>query len=220
MTEKSRRSVAFELALLWCGVIWLQVVGLVTDTVLHHVLHAVPLAVLGFTRGGYWTRHTRAMAGLIWVLMLTLFTPMIWHVLSRGITFADPSLAYTWLAPAMLIIAAGWSAASVAALRAKPTAWPLAWFAIVLAGLALAAAQPLVGTLMEAPVARVLSGHVGWVPVLVVEVLLIAGIGWGIVRVVAPRPLPAITWRMSLAQVSYWIGFVACMVAGLAVDAA
>lgn len=212
------RITALELAVLWCGVIWLQIVGLVTKTVLHHILHAIPLAVLGFIRGGYWTRHTRAMTGLAWVLMLSVFTPMIWHALSRGIVFTDRTLAYTWLAVGMLIIAAGWSAVSIAALIAQPSRWFLVLFTILLAGCAMAVIQPFLGSFLELPVSRVLSGQTRWMPVLGVEVFLVAGLIWGIVRLAVRPPRPPITLVVSLAQIIYWIAFIACMIVGLAID--
>lgn len=209
-----------ELALLWGGVLWLQVVGVVTGTVAHHILHTLPIGMLGIVRGGPWHRHTRAMAGLAWVLMLAVFTPMIWHVLTRGVVFSDPSLSYTWLAPSMVVIAAGWSAASLSALQGRPSRFPLLWCIIVLAGLGLAGVQPLLSASIEEPVSRVVSGQLGWVPILMIEAAGITGLLWGVARIAAPRPRPQLSAKVVCAQLAYWVTFLACMIMGLAVDAA
>jgi hypothetical protein len=134
-----------ELVLAWANVAWLQVVGLQTHTVVHHVLHALPLSLLAVLPRTPWIRHGAAMAGLMRVVMLSLLSPMIAGAMREGIHIGEPGLAYTWLAPAMLLLAAAWSAVNLSRLGDRPSRWPVRMLAIAVAGVVLGWIQPISG---------------------------------------------------------------------------
>ncbi|MBN1534781.1 MAG: hypothetical protein JXA20_19070, partial [Spirochaetes bacterium] len=67
------------------AVAWLQLVGIISGTVLHHVLHALPLFVLLTIPRTRALRLTAALAGFIWVFMLSAITPMVHDSLVRGL---------------------------------------------------------------------------------------------------------------------------------------
>lgn len=207
-----------DCALAWANVAWLQIVGLQTHTVLHHVLHALPLALLAVLPRTRWIRHLAAMAGIMWVVMLSLLSPMIANTLRGGIHFGMRGLAYTWLAPVMLLLAAAWSAVNLALLGGRPSRWPTWMLVIVALGAVLGWVQPVTVRFFEAPVTRALDRDgPAYAPVVALATVLALGI-WFVVRAATAPPRPGVDRAVLAGHVGYWLLFLACMLAGLLVD--
>jgi len=216
-TETARRDTAawVERGLTILAALWLQIVGVVTSSVLHHILHAAPIAILAILPRSRWVRHTAALTGFLWVFMLSAISPMISHMLHRGVVFGEPGLAYTWLAPTMLVISAAWSAVNIAILAGMPRGWPLFALGQLVLGVMLALGQPWVAPLYEVPLERLLVGNLAWAAVLAAEVPLTLVVPWWLVRLLTRQREPALTGKNALWQAVYWVGFAACMVLGL-----
>ncbi len=204
-----------ERALALLAVLWLQLVGVVTHSVLHHVLHALPLAGLLVLPRTPWVRHTTALVGFAWVVMLSLMTPMIHDALTSGIVFTLRGRAYTWLAPGMVIICAAWTAMHVAILAGRPRRWPGYGLVLVACAVVLALTQPQVYAVFETPLQRVLDGHLVYLLAVLLEVPLVLGLPWVVLRRLTCPPRPPVTLRALCWQSAYWLVFVACMVTGL-----
>lgn len=212
----STRAIArAEWVLTACAVAWLQVIGVVTESVIHHVLHAIPIAVFLFLPRSTWVRHTASLAGFAWVFMLSFVTPMIRDVLTDGIVFVDRQHAYTWLAPVMLLISAAWSGLNAALLTGRPKRWALYALALLVIGVLLAHAPPWMRQLIELPLQRALEGRLLWVLIVVVEVPFVLALPWVLVRRLTQRPWPRLTSAVAAWQVAYWLTFLACMVVGM-----
>lgn len=213
--DSMSRAVRAECAAAYAPALWLLLVGVVTSTLIHHVLHAIPVAILAVMPRSPWVRHTAALTGLAWVLMLALLTPMIRDVLERGIHTDDPALAYTWLAPAMVAISALWAGLNAAILSSHPTRWW--WYALFLLALAvvLAAVHPQVSGMFDAPLNRVLEGDVRWGLALLGELVLLLAIPWWALRSTWKHRGTRLTRRSAIGQIAYWLLFLTCMVTGL-----
>lgn len=198
-----------------CAVLWLQVVGVVTESIVHHILHAVPLAILIVIPRTKWVLHTAALVGVAWILMLALITPMIHNALIDGLLFTQKRPPYTWLAPVMVLICAAWSAFNIAALRGRPHAWAGSCLGLVLLAVCLAIMQPWACAAYEIPLEHVLAGHLIWLVVLAIEVPLTLGIPWLVLRHMTQHPRPELTCRSIGWQAAYWAFFLAFIVLGL-----
>ena len=191
---------------------WLQVVGVVTHSVLHHILHAAPLAILLVVRPSPARHFTGLLAGYLWVFMLAVVTPMLYNALILGYLF-NLGQPYIWLAPVAAGLAAVWAAANVALLRRRPR-----WFAPgVLIGFALtglfAWAHPLLSRAFEFPLDRTLAGEYHWALVLLLETAVVLAVpSWCAARL---SPDLRVTRAFVGWQVAYWVFFVAAMVVGL-----
>lgn len=218
MFDHDERYGRLERALAWANVAWLQIVGLQTHTVLHHLLHALPLALLAVLPRTRWIRHLAAMAGLMWVVMLSLLSPMIANTLREGIPFGMRGLAYTWLAPVMLLLAAAWSAVNLGLLGGRPSRWPMWMLAIVVAGAVLGWVQPVSARFFETPVTRARDRVApAYAPVVALATVLALGI-WFVVRAATAPPRLGVDRAVLAGHVEYWLLFLLCMLAGLLVD--
>lgn len=194
---------------------WLQVVGFVTATVSHHVVHALPILVLALAPRGRWTRHNAALAGFAWVLMLSLLTPMIHDVLRGGVRFSTRGLAYTWLAPGMVLISAAWSAVNLTLLARAPRRMPAYFAWLVALGAVFGWTQPAVWPLFDACIEGVMRGNPTSVAVLAGWAVVLLPIPWFLVLCLTARPrqpMSGVGWAWAAA---YWVFFVGCMVVGL-----
>jgi len=192
---------------------WLQVVGVVTHSVVHHILHALPLVVLLVVRSSPARSVTALLAGYLWVFMLAAVTPMLHNALILGWVVSRPQLAYTWLAPVAAGLAVVWAAANAWLLR--PSRWTLPVGVLVGTGLTLglAAVHPYISTAFEYPLERTFAGEYWWAAVLLLETAVVLAVpAWGAFRL---GQLPRPTWRFAVWQVAFWVFFVAMMVAGL-----
>jgi hypothetical protein len=197
-----------------CAVLigWLQVVGVRTHSVVHHILHAAPLVVLLVAPASAARHFTGLLAGYLWVFMLGVVSPMLYNALIRGYLF-NLSQPYIWLAPVAAVLAVVWAAANAAMLARRPR-----WFApAVLAGLGLtvlfAWAHPYLSAAFEYPLDRTLDGGYAWALVLLLETAVVLAVpGWCAFRL--SREL-RVTRSFVAWQVAYWVFFVAAMVAGL-----
>lgn len=120
----------------------------------HYVLHALPLALLAVLPRRPWIRHVAAMAGLMWIVMLSLLWPMIPGAMREGIRIGERLLAHTWLAITRLLLAAAWSAVNLSWLSGRTSRWPVWMLAIDVTGVVLGWMQPISRSLFEAPVTR------------------------------------------------------------------
>lgn len=195
------------------GVLWLQIVGVVTGTIAHHVLHAAPIVVLTVLHRSVCVRQTIALTGLAWIIMLALISPMIRETLLHGIVIGDRDRAFTWLAPGMTVISAAWAGLSIAILRHRVAEWAWWVLALLFAAILMALAQPWVATWYEIPLQRILDGEILWFGVLLIEVTASLMLPWWSLRLLTPRQ--PVTARGVCWQAAYWMFFLACMVLGL-----
>jgi hypothetical protein len=196
-------------------VIWLQVVGLVTGTVVHHILHALPIVVLLLPARTRWVRLTAALAGFAWIFMLAAMTPMVHDGLIRGQILTQSGEAHLWLAPIMALLSGIWMAINLSLLSAAPRRLP--WFIAGSIGLIplLAVIEPYIGMILIYPMERVIEGAYGWIFILIIEAAAVLIVPWWLaIRLTGAADLK-VTWRVLLASAAYWSFFVACMVVGL-----
>jgi hypothetical protein len=191
---------------------WLQLVGVKTHSVLHHVLHAAPVVLLLVVRPSPARHLTGMLAGYLWVFMLGAVSPMLYDALILG-HLVRPVVPYTWLAPVAAVLATGWAAANAALLRRRPSRFlPYALIGVGLAGV-FAVIHPYLSRAFEYPLDRTLAGGYAWVVVLLAETAAVLAVPyWCAFRLsVELRVTKAfVTW-----QVVYWVFFVVAMVAGL-----
>ena len=191
---------------------WLQVVGVLTHSVWHHILHAAPIVLLLVVRPSPARHFTGLLAGYLWVFMLAVVTPMLYNALIRGYLF-NLSQPYIWLAPVAAGFAAVWAAANTALLRRRPQWFPAGvLIGFALAGL-LAWAHPSVSYAFEYPLNRTLAGEYHWAVALLLETAVVLAVpSWCAFRL---SPDLRVTRAFVGWQVAYWVFFVAAMVAGL-----
>ncbi len=202
----------FERAAGFAAIAWLLLVGIISNTLLHHVLHALPLALLLPLARTRAVRLTAALVGYIWVFMLSAITPMVYDSLVRGYLLKtdNPDM---WLAPAMSLIAGAWASLNLAALRPRGTKWFIAGGILLTPALALL--YPAVHALAGFPLERVMEGRLLWALLLVFELAIVLIGPWYLfVRITGSRELQC-TKRLVAWQVLFWLFFLACMVTGL-----
>jgi hypothetical protein len=194
-------------------IIWLQVVGVRTYSIVHHILHAAPIALLLFIPQSPSRHFAGLLAGFLWVFMLGVITSMLHNSLILGYIITHSHIPYTWLAPIAAILAVIWAAANAALLSRKPR-W-LAWgllVGIVLIGL-FAWLHPYLTQAFNYPIYKVLGGQYLWVPILLLETTIVLALpSWCAFRL--SKDL-RVTKKFIGWQLAYWAFFVAAMVAGL-----
>ncbi len=204
-----------ELGFCALAVVWLQVVGVVTETVVHHILHALPIAVLLPLPRSRAYRLTAALTGCAWIFMLAAMTPMIHHSIIEGYLLRYPELSYTWLAPSMAAISAIWMALNLTLLSGQPRQF--GWFVLGSLALtpALALLHPLISAAFEKPLEATLQGHHLWALLLAIELPLVLALPWWLaVRLTAQRDI-RFSVGTGLWQIGYWAFFFSCMVGGI-----
>jgi hypothetical protein len=190
---------------------WLQLVGVLTHSVLHHILHALPLVLLLVWRPTAARAFTALLAGYLWVFMLAVVTPMLHDALIRGHLY-NLGKPYIWLAPGAALLAVVWAACNATLLRPGRWTLPLALLVGLALTLGLTAVQPHLSVAFEHPLDRTMSGESWWAAVLVVETAVVLALpAWGATRLGGLK----VSWRFALWQAVYWVLFVALMVAGL-----
>jgi hypothetical protein len=203
-----------ELALGASAAIWLQVVGQVTNQVMHHVLHALPIVVLLLVPRNRWVHLTCALTGFLWIFMLAVITDMVHHALLEGGLLHGVGL-FVWLAPVQAALGGAWMAANLAVLSRHPRRL----LGFMLGALALipilAALHPHAEPLFAVPVMEVARGHWLWAGVLALQlpaVLVVPGfLAMWFTGFAAYHPTrSAIGW-----MAAYWLFFLSCMVLGL-----
>lgn len=182
---------------------WLQLVGLVTHSVVHHLLHAAPIVVLLLWRPTPSRHFTGILAGFAWVFMLAIVTPMLHYAIIRGYAFTQPDRPYTWLAPIAALLAVAWAACNLAILVQRPRfLLPTGLVGIGLIPL-LAGVQPYISVAFEVPLERTLAGQYAWALVLLVELPVVLGLpAWLIFRL---NPALKLTATFVVSQTGYWI---------------
>lgn len=192
---------------------WLQLVGLVTHSELHHLLHAAPIFFL-LLRPASVSRHfTGVLAGYAWVFMLAIVTPMLHDAIILGYVFTHPERPYTWLAPVAAVLAAAWAASNLALLAQRsrfllPSGLVGIGLIIVLAWV-----QPYISVAFEVPLQRTLAGQYAWGLALLFETAVVLALpAWSTFRL---NPALRLSARFVASQAAYWVLFVAAMVAGL-----
>lgn len=194
-------------------VAWLQVVGVVTHSVVHHILHAAPVALLLLVPASAARHFTGVLAGYAWVFMLGVITSMLHNALIRGYVLTHPHIPYTWLAPVAAVLAVVWAALNAARLRQRPRlVVPVALLGLALIFL-FAWAHPAWSSAVNYPVDRTLEGRYAWGLVVLLETAVALAVpAWA-----ASRLNRELKWtrRFVAWQVAYWVFFVAAMIAGL-----
>ena len=194
------------------AIAWLQIVGIISNTVPHHILHALPIAVLLLIRRTRAVRLTAALVGFIWVFMLSAITPMVYDSLVRGFLFTsdNPDM---WLAPIMSLLAGLWTSLNLAVLKPRCTKW------FILGGFlltpVLAVLYPLVNSLFKVPIEHVIHGRLFWAILLAIELAVVLIGPWLLfVKITNSRELKC-NQRLVFWQILFWLFFLACMVIGL-----
>jgi len=192
---------------------WLQLVGVVTHSVVHHILHAAPLVPLLLLRSSPSRCFTGVLAGFAWVFMLAIVTPMLHHAIILGYAFTHPERPYTWLAPVAALLAATWAAFNAALLNQCPRSV----FAAGLVGIGLivvlASVQPYGSVAFEVPLERTLAGQYAWAIALLLEAAVVLVFpAWCTFRL---NPALRLSASFVGGQIAYWVCFVGAMVAGL-----
>ncbi len=196
--------------------VWLQVVGVVTHSIVHHILHALPILLLVvLPQRTFRVRQTAALTGLIWIIMLAMISPMIHEALFDGITLSLSHKPYTWLAPGMVILCSIWSGYNIYYIIDRSHRW--FWFTLGLLALSIIFAifQPWVSQIYNVPVDRVLEGNILWLLVLVVELCLTLLLPWIFLYYINPDKQEPLSFRSIMWQIVYWVGFLLCMIIGL-----
>jgi hypothetical protein len=194
-------------------VAWLQLVGVVTHSVVHHLLHAAPVLLLLFLPGSASRYFTAVLAGFAWVFMLAVVTPMLHHAIILGYAFTQPERAYTWLAPVAALIAVAWAACGLALLAGRSRLLLPTALSGIGAMVLLAWVQPFISIAFEVPLEGTLAGRYVWAPLLLLEAAVVLVLpAWSIFRL---NPALKLSAPFVAAQTAYWIFFVAAMVAGL-----
>ncbi len=193
-------------------IVWLQLVGIISNTVLHHVLHALPIALLLFVNRSRALHLTAALVGFIWVFMLSAITPMVYDSLVRGFLFSSNNHDM-WLAPGLSLIAGLWLSLNLAVLRPRHAQW------YIIGGLlltpALALLYPAVNSLFKIPLERVIHGRLYWTILLMLELAAVLLGPWLLfVKLTGSRELKC-NKRLVVWQLLFWLFFLACMVTGL-----
>jgi hypothetical protein len=193
---------------------WLQLVGVMTHSMLHHILHAAPLGVLLVVRSSPARHFTGLLAGFLWMFMLAVISAMLHESLILGYLFnRRPMPPYIWLAPVAAGLAVVWAAANLALLRRRSQSFVPG----VLIGFALtwlfAWSHPYLSHAFEYPLHRTLAGEYHWVFVLLFETaVVVAASSWCVVRLI---PDLRVTRTFVGWQLAYWVFFVVAMVVGL-----
>lgn len=194
-------------------VAWLQLVGLVTHTVLHHLVQAVPIVLLLFLCPSPSRHFTGVLAGFAWVFMLAIVTPMLHDAIILGYAITHPEEPTMWLAPVAALVAAAWAAFNLAALAQRPRfLLPTGLVGIGLI-VVLAWIQPYITVAFEVPLTRTLAGQYAWALVLLLEAPVVLVLpAWYLFRL---NPALRLCPSFVALQTAYWIFFVAAVVAGL-----
>lgn len=201
-----------ERILCFAAIAWLLMVGIISNTVLHHILHALPIAVLLLVKRTRAVRLTAALVGFIWVFMLSAITPMVYDSLVRGFLFTsdNPDM---WLAPVMSLLAGLWASLNLAVLRPRRVGWFIPGGFLITPALALL--YPLVNSLFKIPVEHVIHGQPVWAILLAVELTAVLLGPWALfVHITGSRELKC-GKRLVFWQILFWLFFLACMVIGL-----
>ena len=211
LAKKRLQSLERILCVLLIG--WLQLVGVLTHSILHHVLHAAPLALLLFVKPSPARHFTGFLAGFLWVFMLGIVTAMLHDALILDYIVTHSHIPYTWLAPGAATLAAAWAATNAVLTAERPR-----WFLpALLAGLGMiplfAWAHPYVSQAFLYPLERTLAGEYVWVTALLAETAMVLAMP----SLLAFRVSPGLKWSASFVgwQIAYWVFFVVAMVAGL-----
>jgi hypothetical protein len=211
-SQRDRWTERIDLGLGISLVLWLQVVGLITRTVLHHVLHALPLLLLVLLPRTRFVRWLSALTSYAWIFMLAVVTPELRLALGEGEGFRAA------LAPVMAVLSAFWMALNLMLLSERIGGGWGCFLGSILLIPALMALNPYLMALFEIPLRRVLEGRAAWVGILVVELVLVLAIPWKLgLWLTGARDL-RLTRRLLLQHAGFWAFFLACMIGGLAVD--
>lgn len=193
-------------------ILWLQLVGVMSNTVLHHVLHALPIAILSFVKPSRVLHLTAALAGFIWVLMPSAMTPMVCDSLVRGFFF-NLDNHDMWLAPGLSLIAGLWLSLNHAKLCPRRAKWYILGGCLLTPALALL--YPAVNFLFKIPLEHVIQGRISWAVLLVAEPAAVLLGRWVLfVKLTGSRYLKC-GKKLFLWQVLFWLFFLACMGAWL-----
>lgn len=192
---------------------WLQYVGIRTNSVVHHILHAVPLAVLLLVPTSPARHLTGMLAGLLWVFMLGVISPMLFESLILGGMFTQTEVPYMWLAPIAALLAVVWAVVNATLLMRRPRVFAQYLFLGLGGAALLAALHPYLSMAFAYPLDKAIEGNYQWTLVLILEaMILLAFPGWCAFRW---SPDLRADWSLAGWQVIYWVFFVFMMVAGL-----
>ena len=195
-------------------VLWIQVVGVVTERIATHVVHALPFVPFLVVRKTGWVRLTAVVACLFWIFALSLMSPMVRHSVVEGGLWRDAGL-FPWLAPGVAFLCAVSAALNLAILARAPRACPLFLVGALLLIVALAMVRPAAHAVFTVPIAGVLTGRPVWVVALVVELVVGVALFWYATVRLTRRSDLRWTDRILLWQGLFWAFFVGCTALGV-----
>ena len=213
-TGTIRALVILEAAVCLALILWIQVVGVVTERIATHVVHALPFVPLLILRKRSWVRATSVSVCLIWIFAMSLMSPMVRQAIVEGGLWRDGSLS-TWLAPGVVLLCGLYAALNLTILAGSARRLPLFLSCVLLLIPSLALIRPAIHGLFTVPVSGVLTGHRQWVIVLVVEfAAALALFRYLTVRLARRTDLP-LSGSVLVWQVIFWAFFVACTAVGV-----
>lgn len=193
-------------------VVWLQVVGLVTEQKLTHVFEALPLAILAailiLKRDNAWLHATATLLGFFWIFMLTVVTPELQIAVQKW----TPDQLVCYLAPVMVLLSAGWMATNLTILRGQADLLGIFLSVCVLLIPICWLVSPLLMAAFFVPLRHVVSGQPLWGFVLLLELaVLVAGL---LLSTWAATGNKDLRWSVKSwgLMAAFWIFFLICMI--------
>lgn len=195
--------------------VWLQVVGVVTDSVLHHLLHALPFLFLWLIPDASWRSFTGALLGFAWIFMLGVVT----ENLSRAFQlFPDGLRTIAVLAPVTAALSSLFMSVCLSRLQNFHYAF-LAFLPICFGLVPLfVVLRPVVSSGYAIALINVLNGSVFWGGILFLEMTLTLLIPGTIIYGIINNDALFLSRSAILYQVFFWTAFLGCMIGGLSLD--
>ena len=198
--------------------IWLQVVGIATGTILHHIIQIIPIVVLLVLPRSRWIHFTSSLTAFIWIFMLAGITPMV-----RDFYLKDYWLSWAgWqaysLATVMCLLCAIWMTLNLVILRGSSRCF----IGFLLGGVVLvvvfALVQPELERFYMIPLERILARQFYWFAVILMQLVLTLALPWRLaIRLTHAKGLQ-LSRRVFFWQAIYWASFPAFIVGGIMVD--
>ncbi|NOY09184.1 MAG: hypothetical protein GXP33_10140 [Spirochaetes bacterium] len=198
-----------------CAVIWLQLVGIIDRTVVHHIFHSLPVLLILFLPKTPLTRLLAVLTAFAWIFMLSIVTPMLNYAIIRGYLISHSNLSYTWLAVGMALISAVWMAENLTLLSGKKSNFILFATGSIILIPVLAFIQPYISLIFEIPLRRTLNGQYFWGLIFLAELPAVLFLPWWIAIKITHNNVLVMLKGKVLYQVMYWVFFLTSMIIGL-----
>ncbi len=214
LADKSLLS-RIELLTCACAIIWLQLVGILDRTVVHHIFHSLPVLLLLFLPKTPLTRLLSVLTAFAWIFMLSIVTPMLNNAIIRGYLISRSNLSYTWLSTGMALISAIWMAENLTLLSGKKSNFILFAAGSIILIPVLAFIQPYISLVFGIPLSRTLNGQYLWSLIFLAELPAVLFLPWWIAVKITHNNVLSMLKGKVLYQVLYWVFFLTSMIIGL-----